>query len=137
MMSDILVEEYPWLNSRFPFCSLPTKGKIVIYNAGAYGRHVFRQLSANGDYEIVGWIDENYEQYCDYDYPVTSIGDVLRDESVFYVIASVYKDYIRDAIEKLKKIHVSENRIVSIYQSIHLIEQQLQDIGLVQLDEYK
>lgn len=121
MMSDNLVERYPQIEGNFPFLNVPKGSKIIIYGAGAYGIHVYRQFDENGDYEIVAWVDPDYEQYDESQFQVESLSDAIQKSFDYLIIASVDSEYVREVEDLLENYNEAKGKIISINQNIDLV----------------
>ena len=114
MMSDNLTTIYPDLGENFPFFHVTEGSRVIIYSAGAYGIHVYKQFSRCPKFEVVSWTDPDFAQYEKSDYKVVSLDDALRRSYDFIIIASVDRVYIEETEEILGKHNVDVEKIVSI-----------------------
>lgn len=131
MMSDNLVEKYPQIGENFPFLNVLPGSKIIIYGAGAYGIHVYRQFEENKNYEIVAWVDPDYEQYDESQYKVESIEKAIKKSFDYLIIASVDSEYVFETQNLLKRYKETEGKIISINQNIDLAIKKLKENRII------
>lgn len=134
MMSDALVSVCPKLGSNFPFMCVPIKSKVIIYSAGAYGIHLYQQLQESGQYDIVAWVDPDYEQYQSSKYEIFCLRDALKHQFDFIIIASVDKIYIQKTKSVLQQYKVDEKRIVSIEEDMDKVIQKLIENNMIDIE---
>ena len=130
MMSDILVEIYPEIGDNFPFFNVKENCSLIIYGAGAYGIHVYRQFCNNNKYELVAWADSDYEQYDKCEYQVISLESALKKPFDYVVIASVDEKYIKESEDILKQFKVEKNKILSIKDNMDIAIHRMKEIGI-------
>lgn len=108
------------LGSIFPFHKVPPHSKIVLYAAGVMGWAYYGQIKDNQDYELVGWVDRQYEKYTGHK-PVTgtgrelSIGSVesIRDMDFDYVVVAIEEEKTAlGIINSLKELGIPGDKIV-------------------------
>lgn len=130
MMSDILVEIYPEIGDNFPFFNVKENCSLIIYGAGAYGIHIYRQFCDNNKYELVAWADSDYEQYDKCEYQVISLESALKKPFDYVVIASVDEKYIKESEDILKQFKVEKNKILSIKDNMDIAIHRMKEIGI-------
>lgn len=72
---------------RIPRHKYPVKAKIALYGAGKIGTDFYNQIQQEKEYELVLWVDRQYEKYKNKGYPVSSPDDVKRKEFDIILIA--------------------------------------------------
>ena len=131
MMSDVLVSAYPDLEENFPFLNAPPNSRIILYSAGAYGIHVYRQFSRAKRYEVAAWTDPDFEQYAESAYNVVSLGTALQETFDYIIVASMDLRYI-DRTEMLLKNHgIGPERIITIRQNMHAAVNRLKERSIL------
>ena len=51
-----------------PYNNVKVRQKIIIYNSGSFGQHLYSSLEDLKQFQIIAWVDEAYDEaYC---YPV-------------------------------------------------------------------
>lgn len=131
MMSDNLVEMYPEMGDNFPFFDIRPNSRLIIYGAGAYGIHVYRQFSDNDKYEVVAWVDPDYEQYDNCEHEVVSIEKALRESYDYVLIASVDQKYIIEIEDLLEYYEVNRNKIISMNQNLDSAIKRMEEIKII------
>lgn len=131
MLSDNLVKEYPALGDNFPFFKVERNSRIIIYSAGAYGMHVYKQFSENENYEIVAWGDPDYEKYIGSQFPVISLQEALKKDYDYLIVASIEQKFIIETVEILKKNNVKKTKIVTIKETLEEAIRKLKKVGVI------
>ena len=131
MMSDNLVEIYPEIGDNFPFFDVKENSRLIIYGAGAYGIHVYRQFCDNNKYELVAWVDPDYEQYDKCEHRVISLEEALEKSFDYVVIASVDEKCIEEVEGLLGHYEVDKKKIVSIKHNMDLAIQRMKEMEII------
>lgn len=76
---------------RVPFELLGKGKKIVLYGAGERGQKYYEQLNVRSDYELVLWIDKNYEKFENSKCKISAPDDIRKKE--YDVVLIAVKDY--------------------------------------------
>lgn len=71
----------------FPYESVPSNCKIILYAAGTVGREYYSQLKETNYCEIVAWVDKNKELYEKQESIIKSPEVILKKEFDYIVIA--------------------------------------------------
>lgn len=135
MLSDCLVKEYPALGDNFPFFRVKHNSKIIIYSAGAYGMHVYKQFSENELYEIVAWSDPDYEKYVESEFFVVSPEDALKNDYDYFIIASIEQKFITETEEMLRGYNVDRTKIITIKETLDEAILRLKEAGIFESEE--
>ena len=131
MLSDCLVQEYPMIGINFPFLNLNPDSRVIIYSAGAYGLHVYKQFNESRLYEIVAWADPDYEQYVGSDYPVVSLEAALENSYDYLVIASIDIEFIESTGKRLSAYSVDMRKVISITETFDAAVKKMKDVGII------
>lgn len=83
----------------FPFHDVEKDSRIVIYCAGGFGKVLHRYVSDLKKYTIVGWTDTMAEQYQAQGFNVQAVGEVLRLE-FDYIIIAILKENTAEQIAR-------------------------------------
>lgn len=78
---------------------IPKGARIVLYGAGAVGQAYYRQIKAEGLYEIAAWVDGDFRRYQEKGLPVGpagSIGGLHYD----YIVAAVKRASMAEEIRR-------------------------------------
>ena len=85
--------------------------KIVLYGAGAVGKEYDRQLR-HSTYNMVGWIDKNYEYLQKTGWPVKSVDELSDIEFDIILVATTKRDLYVEIKSELIKKGISEELII-------------------------
>lgn len=129
MMSDNLVLQYPKLGETFPFQSMKKDSNIIIYSAGAYGLHVYQQFQLCASYNIIAWVDPDYEQYEQSEIEMLSLEQAVHKDFDYIVIASVEPQFIDDSIALFRKTNIPKEKIVSLNENYDKAVEKLEAIS--------
>lgn len=131
MMSDSLVLTYPDLGSGFPFLEVIVGSRIIIYSAGAYGIHVYRQFKESKKFEVLAWVDPDFEQYDGSNYNVVSLDNALKKTFDYIIIASLDKNFVDKTNDLFIKSNIPSFKIISVYQTFDKAVYMLKQKGLI------
>lgn len=134
MLSDCLVHEYPMLGSNFPFFSIKQDSQIVIYSAGAYGLHVYKQFRETNLYNVVAWADPDYEKYTESDYPIVSLKEVLEHSYDYFIIASIDLEFIIKTKELLTLHNADMTKVISFTETFNTAVEMMKKAGIIRHD---
>lgn len=81
-----------------PYNLLKKFSKIVIYGAGKFGKKYKDKLDEEGEFNIVAWIDKNYEKF-PLEWNVESI-DVLNVREYDWILIAISDPYIQQSVQK-------------------------------------
>lgn len=105
--SNIIVQKYS-----FPSLDTLHNKRIIIYGAGMAGRDYYAELSRYRDIQIVAWVDKKFNnikyKFCD----VESIDIINHIDFDYIIISNIYMDVALGIKDELKKMGVSENKII-------------------------
>ena len=93
----------------FPFDKVNAGEKIVLYGAGNVGRLYMKQLRMCSFYEVVCWVDKNYEVLKD---EILSPEEILKTDYDKIVVAIAEPSIVENVIEYLVDMKVDRNKIV-------------------------
>ena len=72
-----------------PFSGIQENEKIVIYNSGSFGQHLYSALDALDKFKIIAWVDEDYDESIRAGIPITKINSLKNLYFDHILIASV------------------------------------------------
>ena len=91
----------------------PTGRRLAIYGAGTLGQHLYKRIAANGYYNIVIWIDEDYQILKTHGLQVDS-PDRISEINYDHVIIAFLDDHIvREVKQELVDRGISSEKIIS------------------------
>ncbi len=131
MMSESLVHAYPDLEPAFPFLRVVRGSRVIIYSAGAYGIHVFRQLCESGQFEMIAWTDPDFEQYNNSDYHVVALEEAIKKTYDYLIIASMDNSFIDKTKKLLHEHNVPAEKVVSVNQTFNMAVDMLKQKGII------
>lgn len=100
------------LGSVFPFHKIPPHSKVVLYAAGVMGWTYYEQIKDNENYELVGWVDRQYEKFADRLPKISSVESIREMLYDYVVIAIEEEKTAMEIITSLKQLGVSSDKIV-------------------------
>lgn len=100
------------LGSIFPFHKIPAYSRVVLYAAGVMGWTYYEQIKENSDYELVGWVDRQYEKYAGHKAGIGPVESIRELDYDYVVIAIEEEKTALEIIDSLKELGVSEDKIV-------------------------
>lgn len=112
-----------------PFPELSRNQRIVIYSSGSFGQHLNESLKKLGFFEIVGWIDEDFQESQRLGLPVTALESVTGMEFDLILIASIDEEYRKRATNKLQELGVESDNISAIRLSFPAMALLLSEVG--------
>ena len=83
--------------------------KIVLYSSGAFGQNIYRRL-VDGEFNIIGWVDEDTFESKAFGLPVIPIGDINKLNPDIIIIATLDREVylsISSKINNLVKKHIN------------------------------
>lgn len=98
--------------SIFPFHKIPPHSKVVLYAAGVMGWSYYEQIKDNENYELVGWVDRQYEKYADRLPKISSVESIREMVYDYIVIAIEEEKAALEIIASLKKLGIAGDKIV-------------------------
>lgn len=98
----------------FPYHKVKENSRIVIYGAGKMGTSFYRQISATGKYQIVGWIDKSPKQYINGDINITQYPPTMIPELEFdYIVIAIYdEEACRSVVDYIRHLGVANEKII-------------------------
>lgn len=98
--------------SVFPFHKIPPHSKVVLYAAGVMGWSYYEQIKDNENYELVGWVDRQYEKYADRLPKISSVESIREMVYDYIVIAIEEEKTALEIMASLKKLGIAGEKIV-------------------------
>lgn len=97
----------------FPFVKIPYNCKIVIYGAGKVGRSYFKQVTKTNYCDVIGWVDDKWDYYREWGYPVNDKNSLLKFEFDYIIIANANEKIAIEIMEELLTVYeIPINKIV-------------------------
>ena len=112
-----------------PFSGIQDNEKIVIYNSGSFGQHLYSALDALDKFKIVGWVDEDYDESIRAGIPITKINSLKNLYFDHILIASVDIKQSRKISIKLQNNEVCESKIKILSIVPKEIDNAIHDLG--------
>jgi hypothetical protein len=97
---------------KFPQAYFKKGTQIVLYGAGAVGKHYYKQLQQMGDCKIILWVDQKYEQCVQNGLPVSAVEKIQSVEFDYVLVAVKDRGIVREIIETLSKLGIARDTIV-------------------------
>lgn len=100
---------------------IPINSKICLYNSGSFGQKIYTNIQNTKYYEIVAWIDRDYNESNIMHLPVVSPSEITNLSFDYVIVASVDPFYYEEVltllishdipINKIKKISINRDNI--------------------------
>lgn len=92
------------------------KCKAVIYGAGMYGKTTYYYLKQFKYLKVVGWVDQNYNNFCDDEFPMhIQNPEIIRNLEYDYIIITAITQKVIDEIcAAIHKISGKNDKIILI-----------------------
>lgn len=103
----------------FPFSKVKKGSSIVVYGAGAFGQEMMTTLKSNKDYNVVLWVDREYEDLKQKGIIVESPQSILRVPYDCIVVAITRDAVAKKIKESLMDMGIAEDKIALI--DIHVL----------------
>lgn len=105
----LIIPEYIYQNKN----DISVVKRIIIYGAGAVGKSFFKQLEHMEGYQIVGWIDKNWQKYKE-DYEIVSDISVINNIVYDYIIiANAKSSVVRQIRDNLLELGIPNEKIIA------------------------
>lgn len=112
-------------NEKFDYLNLldgiPKNSKICLYNSGSFGQRIYINIQNTKYYEIVAWIDKDYNESKIMDLPVIAPSKISDLSFDYVIVATVDPFYYEEIltlfnshnipINKIKKISINRDNI--------------------------
>ena len=99
-------------NRMFPFDKVGINTKIVLYAAGNVGCSYYEQLKDNPNYELVLWVDRNFDKMQETGYLVSPVEAILEHEFDYVVIAIEDGGIAEDIKTMLCAMGIAESKVI-------------------------
>lgn len=83
--------------------SIEKNARVILYGAGQVGQAFYKQICAEGLYELVAWVDRNYLKYQEQKMKVKPIETIYSVEFDYVILAFKYKEMADDIKKVLEK----------------------------------
>lgn len=103
--------EVQMVHYTFPFYNLPGMVKLILYGAGILGLDYYRQIKKKEEFDLVLWVDKNWEKYQDRFASVVS-PDCIAEVEYDYIILAVSIKYVDEVREELIAKGVPESKML-------------------------
>lgn len=113
----------------FPYEKVEKGSKIIIYGAGALGQDYYQQILITNYCNVVGFIDKNYDKYCDSIVPVYSPEKIPQLEFDYVVVALRMASSYNEIRRILLSYKILEEKIVAVF------ERQYEEISILGKDK--
>lgn len=110
--SDILINNKE--NELFPFNEIKEGKRIVIAGAGTFGQNIYKKLINSEKYEVIGWIDDRFEEYKKLGLQVESPEKIIQYEYDFLVVAYIDEVVAETVALQLVNMGADEDKICKV-----------------------
>lgn len=102
----------------FPFRNVQKGAKIILYGAGGFGSNVCSYVNHTLNYNIVAWVDKNYDMPEKKSLGIESVAS-LQDKTFDYIIIAILNERIAEHVtESLVEMGVKRSKICYITKRI-------------------
>ena len=91
--------------------NIKKESKIILYGAGMVGRDYQKQLSQKR-YNVISWVDKEYEKYRDKGYQVNSISSIKKLDFDLIFVALKKEELFNEVREQLMQRGIEKDKIV-------------------------
>ncbi len=115
----------------FPKKYIPFQSKIVLYGAGHVGQAYFKQICSEEIYQLVGWVDKEFQKYQKKGMNVLSVEELRYFDYDYILIALKYGELANNVKKNLRdSFGIKESKIlwfepISIIDKYKLIEMKM------------
>ena len=118
-----------------PYNNVKVRQKIIIYNSGSFGQHLYSSLEDLKQFQIIAWVDEDYDESVRAGIPITKISLLENLAFDHILIASVDMQQSKEISDKLQNNKVPESKIKILNIIPNEINDAIKKIGF-SLDDY-
>ena len=112
-----------------PFTNLNNGNRVIIYSTGAFGQLIYRSLIHNSEYEIIGWLDEDYDESKKEGLNLIREDELLDHDFDSIIIASIDPEFNKNANENLLSIGVKSDQISLLDFDEEKLESAIESVG--------
>ncbi len=91
---------------------LGSSKNIVLYGAGKVGKEYYKEFLNHPEYNLVGWVDKNYEAYCRDGMRIMPIEHILQVNYDLILLGTMYEGMANSMTEVLLELGVDKKKIV-------------------------
>ena len=99
------------INYTFPFYNLPIGIKVILYGAGTIGLDYYRHIKEKKEYNLVLWVDKNWERYQDR-FAYVASPDCIAQTEYDYIILAVSMKYADEVRKELILKGIPKDKIL-------------------------
>lgn len=115
----LMLKDYRKLKRReseylFPYPKIRKGSRILIYGAGKLGRQIYDAANEDSDYEVVGLLDRNYEEYTKQGIDVLAPKKVCFLDYDYIIIAISYASVKNQVKRDLLDLGVNADKIAEV-----------------------
>lgn len=103
------IERFRYMN---PYTNLLENKKIILYGAGAVGKDYFKLNQRTKEYEIVGWVDRNWEGLAVYGMDVCSVEQIIYMKYDYILIAVKQQSIANEIKQQLLERGIPNEKIL-------------------------
>lgn len=107
-------EAFGHLDYLFPFADVKKHSRIVVYGAGGLGIEIVRHIKASSAYELVSWVDKDYQTIRVAGYRVEAPFDFLKYQYDYVVVAVTKNNVTKQIVQTLLEKNVEREKIKTI-----------------------
>jgi glycosyltransferase involved in cell wall biosynthesis len=97
-----------------PFKDVQAGGKMVICGAGTFGQHLYRRLQRSQHSQVMGWVDELFEEHRSLGLAVSPLSSIRELEYDHVLVAFIDETVSNAAANKLIALGVPEQKIARV-----------------------
>ena len=113
--------------SAFP--ELTGNQRVVVCSSGSFGQHLVNRLEQMGDFEVVGWLDDDATESQVMGLSVSPLEEVANLDFDLLVIAAIDPDYSDNLEERLIGLGVDPQLISRLKPDFAALADRLQELG--------
>lgn len=113
--------------------AIPKNSKICLYNSGSFGQQMYKSIQKSKYYEIVAWLDEDYQESQLMGLPIVAPQSIQAFDYDFVVIAILDPVRVSEITQLLTSMGVQSNRILSPKANSASSTHALKKLGFVDL----
>lgn len=110
------------LNYLYPFKRVIKGSKIIIYGAGIIGRNIVSYLNNSDDFDMVALVDSNIDGMVIEKWKINDVEEISNISFDYIILATNRTMYMREMREKLKKMKIDDDKIVSAFDNLNEID---------------
>ena len=107
-------EAFEHLSFLFPFVDVKKHSRVVVYGAGGFGIELVRYMKESAAYELVSWVDREYQTINTSYYQVQAPSTVMECQYDYVVVAVTKGNVAKQIAQTLLEMNVEQEKIRTI-----------------------